>query len=174
MQRRFHRIRENLTKKFKFHLICRGEKSHVTPLPFTMKKLEEKLQGNKISFPFAVNTSRCMWKPTSAFVSLLGSQQDNFNLKLHSVRDPGDKFWCVKPWRCARSPAPPEVQWYQKRAYFLWQTNSASPKLPFSRRWASLFSWANTAVPFQEVSLTCLQSCIICKDWMATHGHIME
>lgn len=37
----------------------------------------------------------------------------------------------------------------------------------------SPFSWANAAVPSQEVSLPCLQSCIICKDLIGytwTHG----
>lgn len=172
MQRRFHRIGENLTKKFKFHLICRGGKSHVSPLPFAMKKVEGKLQSNKKSFPSAVNTSSCIWKPTSAFVSLLGCQQDNFNLKLHSARDPGDKYWCVKSWCCARFPGPSEVQWYQKRS-FLWQANSAIPKLAFSRRCSSTFFWANAAVPAQEAALPCLQSCIVLKDWIGypwAHG----
>lgn len=34
-------------------------------------------------------------KPYKWLVSLLGWQQDNFNLKSHSARD---KHWCVKPW----------------------------------------------------------------------------
>lgn len=112
-----------------------------------------------------------MWNPTRRFVSPLGCQQDNFNLKLHSARDPGDKFWCVKPWCCARSPGPPEEQWYQKRTYFSGRQNLPAQIWYFLGD-AITFSPGQT-VPFQEVALPCLQSCIVCKGWIGytwVHG----
>lgn len=75
------------------------EKSLWLQLPFTIgRRKAVRLQH---TFPFAVNSSRCLWKQKCAFISLLDLQQDKFNSKVMKGRRCRRQISVCHP-RCAR------------------------------------------------------------------------